>query len=436
MKSFKINYIIFFVGILVINTNIFSQTYFNGGIFADTKWNLNNSPYIITDTVVIGQKVTLTIEAGVKVLFDKSIPFIINGTLVCEGNSINPVIFSANAQNTGKNYWRGLILGMSSNLELNFTEFLNARTVLYMHNAYGKKYMIKNCKFKENEDVLYKDAGGNNTFIDSCIFENNDYVSLYQLRGALIENSLIINNEFGFQQTYESQILNCKFLNNKKWALNLTAGIIERNTFINNGIAIDNWLGGKHSFKFNIVKENEIGIRISGNPINFEISNNIICNNKVFDVVNSVSKNVDVSNNCFCLTDSSEIRKKISDGYNNITKGLVNFTPFWDSCNESDTIVTSIKENYLTSRLVISPNPATDYITINIGSIGACSNENNIWASPNASIEIYDVMGMKIQTTKVESIHELSLRKIDVSNLSSGVYFVKIGDRVEKFVKY
>ncbi len=30
---------------------------------------------------------------------------------------------------------------------------------------------------------------------------------------------------------------------------------------------------------------------------------------------------------------------------------------------------------------------------------------------------------------------DLSSQRIDVSNLQSGVYYIKIGDRVEKFVK-
>ena len=95
------------------------------------------------------------------------------------------------------------------------------------------------------------------------------------------------------------------------------------------------------------------------------------------------------------------------------------------------------------SNFTIFPNPASDYITISIGSIGAGSNENNIWASPNASIEIYDVMGVLIHSTPSASqppLNEGNL-KIDISNLSPGVYFVKIvGSNgacsiVEKFVK-
>ena len=51
-------------------------------------------------------------------------------------------------------------------------------------------------------------------------------------------------------------------------------------------------------------------------------------------------------------------------------------------------------------------------------------------------VEIYDVMGMKV-ISDVRHLEDVGhLIRIDVSNLSPGVYFVKIGDRVEKFVKY
>ena len=100
---------------------------------------------------------------------------------------------------------------------------------------------------------------------------------------------------------------------------------------------------------------------------------------------------------------------------------------------------TSVSEKS-SSKLAIYPNPATDYITINIGRIGASSNENNIWASPNASIEIYDVMGVLVAQTSSSVFNGQTGTsdplRIDISNLSPGVYFVKIGDRVEKFVKY
>ena len=87
-----------------------------------------------------------------------------------------------------------------------------------------------------------------------------------------------------------------------------------------------------------------------------------------------------------------------------------------------------------------NPNPATDYITINISGINRRVNPT---VDGGVFVEIYDVMGMKIQSTPLETKNFSSLQqKIDVSNLSPGVYFVKIvGSNgacsiVEKFVKY
>ena len=46
-----------------------AQTNVSGGIYANTTWTLANSPYIVTDTVVVFPGVTLTIQPGVTVKF-------------------------------------------------------------------------------------------------------------------------------------------------------------------------------------------------------------------------------------------------------------------------------------------------------------------------------------------------------------------------------
>ena len=105
-----------------------------------------------------------------------------------------------------------------------------------------------------------------------------------------------------------------------------------------------------------------------------------------------------------------------------------------DRITRSSLKPTDIKEEeyFKSTGEMIYPNPATDYITINSPSIkrgqGGVLELNNV-----KTIEIYDVMGMKIHSTPVETIsyaehsfHELSLQKIDISYLSPGIYFVKI----------
>lgn len=99
----------------------------------------------------------------------------------------------------------------------------------------------------------------------------------------------------------------------------------------------------------------------------------------------------------------------------------------------------SVSEEINNLYMKISPNPATEYITINLSSINPTLKRGvegiGFRVDGKPIVEIYDVMGVLVQYTSEEAIHELPLQRIDISNLTPGVYFVKIGDKVEKFVK-
>jgi len=114
------------------------------------------------------------------------------------------------------------------------------------------------------------------------------------------------------------------------------------------------------------------------------------------------------------------------------------FTPWAYSINidkDTDTFrfvatpITSVEESvhpYTTS--IITPIPANDYITINFSKLNNELDDKNV--------EIYDVMGVLIESLPL--INHFTFGRnyfIDISSFSSGVYFVKVGGIVEKFVK-
>ncbi len=66
------------------------------------------------------------------------------------------------------------------------------------------------------------------------------------------------------------------------------------------------------------------------------------------------------------------------------------------------------------SSLTISPNPVSDFLTI--------------YGHDGEKFEIYSVYGIKI----IEGTCQV---KIDISYLPAGLYFVRIGNKVQKFVK-
>jgi hypothetical protein len=82
-------------------------------------------------------------------------------------------------------------------------------------------------------------------------------------------------------------------------------------------------------------------------------------------------------------------------------------------------------ENTLIS---VSPNPATDFIEISVGTRRAVSEQSEI--------KIYDILGQIVSTPVCSADTPASGgQRIDVSGLVSGMYFVRIGDKVMKFVK-
>jgi hypothetical protein len=94
----------------------------------------------------------------------------------------------------------------------------------------------------------------------------------------------------------------------------------------------------------------------------------------------------------------------------------------FDSCG-----VTSI-DDYFDSKnenLEISPNPASDYIEINL---------ENVILSEAKDLKIYNSLGECVMNL-TPALSEGEGARFDISGLEPGLYFVRIGDRVIKFIK-
>jgi hypothetical protein len=88
-------------------------------------------------------------------------------------------------------------------------------------------------------------------------------------------------------------------------------------------------------------------------------------------------------------------------------------------------------EETISGELIVYPNPASDYIEISVSSVILSETKDPF-------IKIYNVLGVEITTPNLTSAlpQGEGVVRLDVSGLSPGVYFVRIGDRVQKFVKY
>ena len=94
-----------------------------------------------------------------------------------------------------------------------------------------------------------------------------------------------------------------------------------------------------------------------------------------------------------------------------------------------DRSLVSVIEDMKTEDKLIYPNPARDYIEIQFDAIYPTLKRG---VDVDSEILIYDMLGTVV--ISVLNGHARSIQ-IDVSNLSPGMYFIKIGNKVEKFVK-
>ena len=93
---------------------------------------------------------------------------------------------------------------------------------------------------------------------------------------------------------------------------------------------------------------------------------------------------------------------------------------------------TDVKENDNAGNFSISPNPATDYIDIQIPE--GTGTDRTL----KDAVRVYDVLGVCVLEhtyTPPDPLSRGGEIRLDVSGLAAGVYFVRVGGRVLKFVK-
>src|ERR1035437_2238722 len=436
----------------------------SGGIYSNTTWTLINSPYIVTDTVVVFPNVTLTIEPGVVVKFyDHKYIEVRNATIIANGNAVDSITFTSNSNNPTPGIWGatnygGIYLNSAlAGVSFNFINMKYATVGIYN----GLPVFIKNSTF------IYNQTGLNNISapIDSCIFEFNTY-GINSIDQSLISNCTFSNNTCGIGYLTSLTLVNCVVDSNGtglggnngmdmvkiyNCTINYNqaglipdpccgGGIIMKNCIIDNNSNYGLGLAGDGEpdsivnceFKYNgiglissscpngfgnnygiitqcIIDSNSIGIKVSGC---MNIYCNKICNNTTYDLQNLMSSPRSLPNNYWCSTDSATIHSHIDDGYTNINLGLVSVFPI-DSVECYLNINTGINSPATNSNSIISlyPNPTSGNFTITY-------HLNN---NPKASFQIIDVTGRIVYTTAISGTEGTQM--ISVPDLSNGIYY-------------
>lgn len=369
------------IGLIILNSSVYTQSTVSGGIYQNTTWTVSNSPYIVNGSIVVFPGKTLTIEPGCEVRFTADYSFNtgnflyleIRGSLIALGTDSNKIKFTSSDTTDGFYNWQGISIKGSqggncqmdrielhnswygiyndisepgitynfnssrfknNNYAIQLNADLNFTNTIFEKNGVGKAAQISygtvtasNCQFIQNFCSMTWSNGINLT---NCIFNGNTN-NIIGCPGT-IENCSFTNNEFAFTESSGLQMSNCLFENNSVAIDESGASQISNSIFNNNGIAIK--LGDGSILTNNIINSNGTGVQVRGqNPNSAQIINNELCNNTNYNLENLTDKNFQVNTNCFCSSDSTTIENGIYDGYDDITRGLVNYAIYDDSCS-------------------------------------------------------------------------------------------------------
>ncbi|MES2621708.1 MAG: hypothetical protein V4615_12735, partial [Bacteroidota bacterium] len=265
----------------------YSQTSVSGGIYTNTTWAKANSPYIVTDTVVVFPGVTLTIEPGVVVRFDNSMQLEVrDGSLIANGTAMDSITFTSNTSNTPGS-WASVWLHSTTNTDssiyrLNYCNFRYAtKGVRYGQGSARDSLFVKNSNFSFNKTGL--DGGrGQSFYMDTCSFISNVDYGLYTVSGKVNYCNFLHTQNTGLSSGNNCVIRKCSAKYNRVGiyagamdsivdcyaALNATGIAVYSPAIVRNCISDSNSVSGIDVstdclLAGNQIKYNAIGIRAS-----------------------------------------------------------------------------------------------------------------------------------------------------------------------------
>ena len=342
-------------------------------------------------------------------------------------------------------------------------------------------FHVNNCVFKNNYALdggaLYTDNSYltiNNTFFLSNISFNNgggiySYKSTLNITNCVIADNIAVNKMGGGVFSYfsltkysEMEFINCTITNNKS---NSTGGgiLIFSQTHMDIDAAPGNCnifntiLYGNKSYELDKSNELYVAYTSTGSGINSGKATLDYCllGLGIYSVCGGIDEKYclksinpqffgtgenpySLKNNSSCIdfgnndyvNEDYDIR---GEGYlrklnkkDGTVNGVVDIGAYEFNFMVDDIFA---KEQDSQNNITVFPNPANDYIEINPDAINPMLKSG---VDEGSNILIFNALGeivLSVEQTP-PSVH-----RIEISNLSPGMYFIKVGNRVEKFIK-
>jgi len=266
-------------------------TYVEGTITQDTDWTLVDSPFIVSNNVIVNPSVTLTIEPGVQVRFGENFSITVNGRIVADGTDDRMIRFTSDSLNASTADWGTILINGTQQssithcvIEYGADGVTLESGSLYLGNNFvrfnsngvivtGGSIIIENNEIANNTIDGINLAGDSQVTIENnLISSNGDGIVLAgNLTGTIniTQNNILLSGQSGIvlgaDAFYDMTILqNNVSLNNNGFSVTTNESTyITRNYISNNtkGIFYEN--GISHEAHFNDIYNNTVGVDVS-----------------------------------------------------------------------------------------------------------------------------------------------------------------------------
>lgn len=345
------------------------------GIISTNTTLVEDCDYVMTGNTLVSSGVTLSIPAGVRLLFDGVYYLKVDGTLAVQGTQSRRVVFTSRRSNPAPGDWVGVHLMGSSGSTMSFAtiEYAGATVGITggaLHLTNGP-HAVDNSVLRQNQRYVLVLGDGDNTVRDSLLTENQVYAEMVSVEGSvgttrIISNTVTDNsavaaivftknggtqprqilqgNFFGgnsaasnglvYVESANADVIGNAFLNNvSRGGGSSTSAIVQvASTTISTTIAC-NLFSSNRTVEAGLPSVVLIGGNNSGRvTVN---RNSLIANLGNYDIgVRAGDANpppLDATNNYWGTNDASEIAERIYDYRDDFYLPEVVFTPYLDS---------------------------------------------------------------------------------------------------------
>ena len=274
---------------------VVNATYVEGEITQDTVWTLVDSPFVVSNDVIVYPGVTLTIEPEVEVRFGGNFSLIINGTLIANGAENKLIKFTSEKEEPEAGDWASIKFegSQSSSLRYCVIEYgtngitlengtLNIqKSVIHLNSENGIEIMngtveVKNNEIAENGGSGIYIAGGNKVTVqDNTVSSNENGVTLTGNLTSEIniqQNKILSNAGSGISleaSGYDKTIIRNNNISANHYGFHVltnTSTYITHNYISNNTVGIF-YEKGNHTACFNDIYDNDLGMDVSADAI-------------------------------------------------------------------------------------------------------------------------------------------------------------------------